>query len=85
MKDNWAAMVARYPENGVVRMCGSVSGLDTAELEADVKAFFAANPVKSGEMATAQALEQLRINVLMRERETAKLKSHLLPLAAATK
>jgi puromycin-sensitive aminopeptidase len=85
MKDNWAAMVARYPENGVVRMCGSVSGLDTAELEADVKAFFAANPVKSGEMATAQALEQLRINVLMRERETAKLKAHLLPLAAATK
>ena len=78
-------MVARYPENGVVRMCGAVSGLDTAELEEDVKKFFAANPVKSGEMATAQALEQLRINVLMRERETAKLKNHLLPVAAAAK
>jgi len=78
MKANWANMVARYPENGVVRMCGAVAGLDTAELEAEVKAFFAANQVKSGDMAVAQALEQLRINVLMRERETAGLQKHLI-------
>jgi len=77
MKDNWAGMVARYPENGVVRMCGAVAGLDTPELEAEVKAFFAANQVKSGDMAIAQALEQLRINVLMRERETGHLQKHL--------
>ncbi|MFA7341295.1 MAG: M1 family metallopeptidase [Candidatus Obscuribacterales bacterium] len=83
MKANWADMVARYPENGVVRMCGAVSGLDTAELEAEVKAFFAANQVKSGDMAVAQALEQLRINVLMRERETAGLQKHLVAAPAA--
>jgi len=82
LQDNWATMIARYPENGVVRMVGSVSGLDTAELEAEVKAFFAANPVKAGEMATAQALEQLRINVAMRERETARLQTHLVPVKA---
>jgi puromycin-sensitive aminopeptidase len=82
MKANWANMVARYPENGVVRMCGAVAGLDTAELEAEVKAFFAANQVKSGDMAVAQALEQLRINVLMRERETAGLQKHLLAATA---
>lgn len=82
MKANWANMVARYPENGVVRMCGAVAGLDTAELEAEVKAFFAANQVKSGDMAVAQALEQLRINVLMRERETAGLQKHLLTATA---
>jgi puromycin-sensitive aminopeptidase len=83
MKANWANMVARYPENGVVRMCGAVAGLDTAELEAEVKAFFAANQVKSGDMAVAQALEQLRINVLMRERETAGLQKHLIAAPAA--
>jgi puromycin-sensitive aminopeptidase len=82
LKDNWAAMVARYPENGVVRMVGSVTALDTAELEAEVKDFFAKNPVKAGEMATAQALEQLRINVAMRERETGRLQSHLVPVKA---
>jgi puromycin-sensitive aminopeptidase len=83
LKDNWATMIKRYPENGVVRMVGAVTALDTAELEAEVKAFFAANPVKSGEMATAQALEQLRINVAMRERETGRLQSHLLPAQPA--
>jgi puromycin-sensitive aminopeptidase len=77
LQDNWANMIARYPENGVVRMVGSVTALDTAEQEAEVKAFFAANPVKAGEMATAQALEQLRINVAMRERETGRLQTHL--------
>ncbi len=84
MKANWASMVARYPENGVVRMCGAVSALDSAELEAEVKAFFAANQVKSGDMAVAQALEQLRINVLMRERETAGLQKHLIAAPANT-
>jgi puromycin-sensitive aminopeptidase len=85
LQENWKTMVTRYPENGVVRMMGSVASLDTAELEKEVIAFFKANPVKSGEMATAQALEQLRINVAMRERETAGLKQYLLPAVAATK
>ncbi|MBS2005536.1 MAG: M1 family metallopeptidase [Cyanobacteria bacterium SZAS TMP-1] len=82
LKDNWQTMVARYPENGVVRMVGAVTGLDTPELEAEVKDFFAKNPVKAGEMATAQALEQLRINVAMRERETGRLQAHLLKAVA---
>jgi puromycin-sensitive aminopeptidase len=83
LKDNWKTMIARYPENGVVRMVGAVTALDTAELEAEVKDFFAKNPVKAGEMATAQALEQLRINVAMRERETGRLQTHLVPVKAA--
>jgi puromycin-sensitive aminopeptidase len=83
LKDNWAAMIKRYPENGVVRMVGAISGLDTAEQEADVKAFFAKNPVPAGDMATAQALEQLRINVAMREREVGRLQAHLISASAA--
>ena len=85
MQTNWQAMIKRYPENGVVRMCSAVSALDTPELEKEVIAFFKANPVKSGEMATAQALEQLRINVALRERETEGLKHHLSPKAAIAK
>ena len=82
LKGNWAEMVARYPENGVVRMIGSVTALDTIELEAEVNDFFAKNPVKSGEMAIAQALEQLRVNVAMRERETGRLQAHLVKAVA---
>ncbi len=77
MVANWDKMVKAYPENGVVRMCGAVSALDTPELEKEVVAFFAKTKVTAGEMAVAQALEQLRINVLLRENETPKLQAHL--------
>jgi len=73
LKRNWQDMIARYPENGVVRMVGAVSALDKAELAKDVTEFFAKNPVKSGDMAVAQALEQLSINVQLREREADNL------------
>ncbi len=77
MKKNWARMVKTYPDNGVVRMASSVSALDTPELEREVKAFFDGRKVKGGQMAVAQALEQLRVNVLLRERESARLASYL--------
>jgi puromycin-sensitive aminopeptidase len=74
---NWDKIVAAYPENGVVRLAGAVTGLDTPEFEAAVVKFFADHEVKSGEMAVAQALEQLRINVSLRERESHKLSAHI--------
>ena len=73
LKENWQKITASYPENGVVRMVSSVSALDNEALAKDVAAFFAAHPVKSGEMAVAQALEQLDINVRLRKREEANL------------
>lgn len=73
LKENWQAMITRYPENGVVRMVSAVSALDKAELADDVRDFFAKNPVKSGDMAVAQALEQLSINVQLRKREAGNL------------
>lgn len=73
MRANWEQMVKAFPENGVVRMIGGAEALDTAELAAEVKDFFAKNPVKQGEMATAQMLEQLGINVRLRESESPKL------------
>lgn len=83
LKKHWVEMVARFPENGVVRMIASVTALDTPKLEAEVKDFFGKNPVKSGEMAVAQALEQLRVNVAMRERESGRLQVYLCGAATA--
>jgi|AGTN01.3.fsa_nt_gi Aminopeptidase N len=73
IKTRFPEMTQRYPELATVKMCGALSALDTPELEAEVVSFFAATKVKAGDMAVAQMLERLRINVLMRERETSKL------------
>lgn len=79
MKKNWAQMVKSYPDNGIVRMCGSVVALNYPELLDDVKKFFAKRKVKGGAMALSQALEQLHVNVLMRQRESERLAAHLSP------
>jgi puromycin-sensitive aminopeptidase len=85
VKTNWEKIQTAFPENGIVRMCGAiVPTLDTAPLEKEVKDFFKAHKVKSGEMALAQALEQLRVNVSLRERETKPLGQHVLKRIAVT-
>ena len=81
LTENWEKIVAAYPENGMVRLVSGISELDTLDKEAEVKKFFAEHKVKSGDMAVAQALEQLRINVALRERESKKLADHLVPPA----
>jgi puromycin-sensitive aminopeptidase len=54
-------------------MCEGITGLSTPELEADVRAFFAARPVALGGKTLEQYLEQLRIAVRFGERERAGL------------
>jgi puromycin-sensitive aminopeptidase len=77
MRDNWAKIVATYPDNAVPRMVSACSALDTPELQAEVVDFFAKNKVKEGDMAVAQMIERLSVNVGLREAETAKLTSYL--------
>lgn len=78
MRSRWDEMVKAYPENGMVRLCAAViPALDRNELEAQAKDFFAKHKVESGEMAISQGLELLRINVLLRERESAPLAQYL--------
>ena len=72
-------MVAAYPENGVVRMCGAAEYLDKEALAGEVRTFFATRKVKSGEMAVAQMLEQLDINLQLRKDQAAPLELHLVP------
>jgi puromycin-sensitive aminopeptidase len=79
LQKNWDKMVENYPETGMVRMCSMViPSLDTAVLEKEAQQFFANHKVKAGDMALAQALEQLRINVSLRERETSRLGKYVL-------
>ena len=73
VQKNWDAMVKAYPTNGVVRLAGATTALDTPEMEQEVIAFLAAHPIESGTMAISQALEQLRVNVALRQRESQKL------------
>ncbi len=70
-------MVAVYPENGVVRMCGAAEYLDSEELADEVRTFFATKKVKSGDMAVAQMLEQLEINLQLRKEQAPPLAAHL--------
>ncbi len=73
-----------WPANSVSAIFGYLSSLDSVEQEADVRAFFAANPPKGGQMKLTQGLEKLRINVLLRQTVDEKVTQHLLPVTAET-
>jgi len=83
MRENWEKIVASFPDNAVPRMVASCSALDTPELQAEVVDFFAKNKVKEGDMAVAQMIERLSVNVGLRETETPKLTEYLAPAAKA--
>ncbi len=77
LRANWEKVVKRFPSSGVVRMVGCCSDLDTTELQAEVKEFFAAHKVAQGDMAVAQMLERLSVNVRLRQTETPRLQEYL--------
>jgi puromycin-sensitive aminopeptidase len=77
LKANFDTMKSRYPDLAIHKMVEALSVLDTPQLETDVRKFFAHNRVKAGETAVRQMLEQLRINVRMRQKEKAALKAAL--------
>ncbi|MCC7529590.1 MAG: M1 family metallopeptidase, partial [Candidatus Melainabacteria bacterium] len=78
MRKNWTAINKAFPANGVRSMVGACSALDTPALEKQVRKFFATHKVRQAEMATAQMLEQLSVNVRLRKAEASRLKAHLL-------
>jgi aminopeptidase N len=75
MKAHWQEMLRQYPDNAIPRMCEGIIGLVSAELEADVRRFFAAHPVKQGAKQMEQHLERLRIAVVCQERWRELLRS----------
>jgi puromycin-sensitive aminopeptidase len=72
-KDNWQEFHKLFAKVAFVHIARAFPSLDTAELEADVQAFLAANPITVGEKMVSQSLEMQRINRLLRERETPAL------------
>ena len=81
VKTNWDTMDRKYPKHGLRRMAEGVTGLARAELERDVREFFATRKVDLGGKTLEQYLEQLHVAVTLREREGAGLAEMLASFA----
>jgi puromycin-sensitive aminopeptidase len=77
VRPNWERMSRDYPVMGLRRMCEGVLGLARAEWEREVRAFFAEKQVSLGGKVLDQYLEQLHLNVQLREREGEALRAYL--------
>jgi puromycin-sensitive aminopeptidase len=77
VKTNWDTMERQYPKAGLRRLAEGVIGLATPALERDVHAFFQARRPEFGGKTLEQYLEQLRIAVRLRERESSALATYL--------
>jgi aminopeptidase N len=77
VKKQWDTMDRLYPKHGLRRMAEGVTGLITPELEADVHRFFQERRIEFGGKVLEQYLEQLRLAVAMRERESAALAAYV--------
>lgn len=76
-KINWETMDRLFPKQGLRRMCGGIVNLATLELERDVRHFFESKKIDLGGKTLAQYLEQLRIAVTVRERDSQSLRTYL--------
>jgi puromycin-sensitive aminopeptidase len=77
MKTNWEKMDQMFPKQGLRRMCGGIVSLATPELERDVQDFFTTLKIDLGGKTLEQYLEQLRIAVTVRERDSRALRTYL--------
>ncbi|MFM8552013.1 MAG: M1 family metallopeptidase [Nitrospiraceae bacterium] len=77
VKANWEAMDKRFPKQGLRRMLEGIVGLTTPELEQDVHRFIADRKIDLGGKTLEQYLEQLRIAVTFKARESKSLSLYL--------
>ncbi|MCG3773717.1 MAG: Aminopeptidase N [Nitrospira sp.] len=77
LKVNWEKMDQLFPKQGMRRMCGGIGSLATPELERDVRDFFTTRKIDLGGKTLEQYLEQLRIAVTVRERDSRALRKYL--------
>jgi puromycin-sensitive aminopeptidase len=77
VKTNWEKMDRLFPKQGMRRLCSGISNLATPELEQDVRTFFESRKIDLGGKTLDQNLEQLRIIVAVRERDSGALRSYL--------
>jgi puromycin-sensitive aminopeptidase len=67
---NWDELVSMFASSHIVRMAQGIISLDNPDDEKAVAEFFATNPVPSGERTLQQILEQQRVAVALRQRES---------------
>jgi puromycin-sensitive aminopeptidase len=77
VKTNWEKMDQLFPKQGMRRLCSGISNLATPDLERDVRKFFEARRIDLGGKTLDQYLEQLRITVAVRERDSQALRTYL--------
>jgi puromycin-sensitive aminopeptidase len=77
VKTNWEKMDQLFPKQGLRRMCGGIINLATPELEREVRDFFITSKIDLGGKTLDQYLEQLRIAVTVRERNSRALRTYL--------
>ena len=70
VRSNWDLLRPTWPALTIRAILSGVSALSHPEVAADVRAFFAENPLPEASKALAQNLELLDANVAMRARET---------------
>ncbi|HZP45520.1 MAG TPA: M1 family metallopeptidase [Candidatus Binataceae bacterium] len=71
VRSHWDAMVNKYPDSALPRMCEAIVGL--LDRQAEVNAFFEEHKVRLGNKLIDQHLERLAVAVAFRNREGAKL------------
>ena len=75
IRKNWEAMVSKYPDSALPRMCEAVVGL--LDREAEVNTFFQEHKIRLGGKLIDQHLERLSVAVAFREREGANIEATL--------
>lgn len=73
VRDRWAELNERFPQNSIPRMVGGVRALTEPTVAREVEAFFAEHPVPQGTLMVAQHLEKMQTNAALRQREGQRL------------
>lgn len=75
VRKNWEAMVEKYPDSALPRMCEAIVGL--LDRQTEVNNFFEEHKVRLGNKLIDQHLERLAVAVAFRNREGANLEATL--------
>ena len=75
VKRNWDAMIGKFPDSALPRMCEAINGL--LDRQAEVEQFFQQHKVRLGGKLIDQHLERLSVAVAFRKREGASLEASL--------
>jgi puromycin-sensitive aminopeptidase len=78
VRRHWDEINQKFPTSTIVRVAEGIRGLDDPAVAQDVHAFFAEHPIPQAAKQLAQHLERLRVNVALRERESAPFADALL-------